>query len=227
MSRFFVPMRGLEDWRMLLADPEKQWRTGFSAKALAHCWEAAGGFPPEIRSLFSRSECHKFVDIEFLLAIPEHQVALPGGARPSQNDLFVLAKAQGQLIAIMVEGKVSETFGRTLEEWNASEFPGKQRRLAFLTEQLGLTGEPPSHVRYQLLHRSASAVIEACRFGARSAIMIVHSFSQNDEWFPDYQAFLSLFSVDTTPDRLVFVRRTQGVDLYCGWARGDPKYLLV
>jgi len=227
MSRFFVPMRDLEDWRRLLADPEKHWRTGFSAKALAYCWEDADGFPPEIARLFANSNYPCFQGVQFLLAFPEYQVPLRGGIRPSQNDLFVLAKAREQLIAITVEGKVSESFGPTLEEWSASESPGKTQRLAFLKEQLGLSEESSSHIRYQLLHRTASAVIEARRFNARSAAMIVHSFSSTDQWFPDYQAFLALFGVDSDPDRLVFVRRTQGVDLYCGWARGDPKYLLV
>jgi Domain of unknown function (DUF6946) len=36
-------------------------------------------------------------------------VPLPGGVRPSQNDLFVLARGAKGAIAIMVEGKVSES----------------------------------------------------------------------------------------------------------------------
>ena len=227
MSRIFVPTRSPEDWRKLLADPETHWRTGFSAKALAFCWEEAEGFPPEVSRLFSESEIPSFKGIELLLAIAEYQVPLPGGTRPSQNDIFVLARAQGQLIVIMVEGKVSESFGRTLVEWRATESKGKKKRLKFIKEQLGLTQELPLDIHYQLLHRTASAVIEAKRFNARSAAMLVHSFSQDDQGFEDYQAFLGLFGVQASPNRLVFVNETRGINLYCGWARGNPKYLEV
>lgn len=227
MSRIFVPTTSPEDWRKLLADPEKHWRTGFSAKSLAYCWEEAGGFPPEVVRLFSKSEIPSFEKIKLLLAIPEYQVSLPGGTRPSQNDIFVLGRAQGQLVAIMVEGKVSESFGPTVGEWKATESQGKTQRLKFIREQLGLEEELPLDIRYQLLHRTASAVIEAKRFNARSAAMLVHSFSQEDQGFEDYQAFLGLFGVQASPNRLVFVNETQGINLYCGWARGNPKYLEV
>jgi hypothetical protein len=39
---------GPESWQELLADPQKQWVTGYSARTLAHCWEDAEGLPPEI-----------------------------------------------------------------------------------------------------------------------------------------------------------------------------------
>ncbi|MFA7012304.1 MAG: hypothetical protein WC202_05045, partial [Desulfobacterales bacterium] len=48
--------------------------------------------------------------------LPEHKVPLPGGSRSSQNDIWVLARSKGQLISIAVEGKVSETFGPTVQE---------------------------------------------------------------------------------------------------------------
>jgi len=33
-----------DDWKQLLADPEKHWKTGFSARTFAHCWEEANVF---------------------------------------------------------------------------------------------------------------------------------------------------------------------------------------
>jgi len=226
MKRIFIASTQPEDWKHLLADPEKHWRTGFSAKSLAHCWEDTDNFPQEIARLFAESNIPAFQNIEVLLILPEYKVPLPGGrSSPSQNDIFVLAKAQGQLISITVEGKVSEPFDLTLEKWSAKASKGKIRRLAFLKEQLGLSKDLPLHIRYQLLHRTASAVIEAQRFNAKSAVMLVHSFSQSEEWLEDYQSFLNLFEVTAEPNQLVFVKRTQGIDLYCGWARGNAKYL--
>lgn len=228
MGDIYIPTKSVNDWRSLLADPDKHWRTGYSAKALAHCWEDADGFPPEIAGLFSESGTPVFENLEFLLAFPEHKVPLPGGRRPSQNDIFALAKAgDGQLLSIAVEGKVDEEFGPELGKWRAEASKGKKQRLAFLKEQLGLTVDFPSHLRYQLIHRTVSAIIEAKRFNAPRAAMIVHSFSQDDTGFNDYREFLSFFEAEGAPGELVFVRETQGIDIYTGWARGDRKYLKV
>lgn len=223
MGKIFIPSIGPDDWRGLLAD-EKHWRSGYSAKALAHCWEEAEGFPHEISKLFQSAKEPALHNIEYLFAFPEWRVSLPGGSRPSQNDLFVLGKIEDGLVTIMIEGKVSESFGNTVGEWLEGASRGKTARLEFLRKQLGLT-QIPETIRYQLLHRTASVVIEANRFGAKRALMIVHSFSQKNKWIEDFQAFLSLFEVTATPGDLVFVGETQGVKLYCGWAKGNPKYL--
>ena len=68
-------------------------------------------------------------------------------------------------------------------------------------------------------------MIEAERFGAKSAVVLVHSFSAEDEGLQDYQAFLALYGVKGEPGDLVRLKRTHGIDLYCGWVRGNPKYL--
>jgi hypothetical protein len=52
-TRFVVPTQGVADWRALLADPTEQWKPGFSAMALAHCWEEAQGFPESDRAAFA------------------------------------------------------------------------------------------------------------------------------------------------------------------------------
>lgn len=48
MPSFYVPTRSPDDWRLLLADPDEQWKRGYSAHALARCWEGAKGFPASI-----------------------------------------------------------------------------------------------------------------------------------------------------------------------------------
>lgn len=221
MNKIYISTQGPEDWRRLLADPDKQWRTGYSAKTLAYRWEEADGFPADVAQLFSQSEIPVFQDIELLLAIPEYQVPLPGGRRPSQNDLFVLARGRDGLISMMVEGKVSEPFGPTVEEWLIEASPGKHERLEYLRDQLGLDKEFPPHIRYQLVHRTASAVIEAQRFTAKTSVMIIHSFSQEDLWFQDFREFVSLFGAEASPGKVVFLSQTKQVDLYGGWVRGD------
>ena len=225
MPRIYVPTTGVESWQALLADPVKHWKTGYSAKSLAYSWEEAKGFPVEIKGMFAGAPELGLKDIELLLAIPEHKVPLPGGNTQSQNDVFVLGKANGQLVSIAIEGKVSEPFGPTVGEWITDASSGKHERLVFLKEVLGITGEIDPDVRYQLLHRTASAVIEAKRFNATKAVMVVHSFSQTNEWFEDYANFLKLFGVVAQVGKLIGVGERDGVELCLGWVKGAKQYL--
>ena len=84
-----------------------------------------------VQSVFSESGA-PFNALEPLVVIPEHKVPLPGGSRPSQNDIWILAKAHDDLVSIAVEGKVSEPFGPTMAEWLVNESKGKRKRLEFL-----------------------------------------------------------------------------------------------
>ena len=168
--------------------------------------------------MFAGSEIPALQKLELLVAIPEYRVGMPGGGHASQNDLFVLAKAaDGNLVSITVEGKVNESFGSTLETWLMNASDGKCARLKFLCETLGLSQEPPGQIRYQLLHRAVSAVLEARRFNARYAMMIVHSFSPEKAWFADYAAFLELFRVSAQPGQLVELPGVPTVRLFAGW----------
>ena len=227
MGKFFVPTIGPESWKGLLAEPEKQWRTGFSAKTLANCWEQSGGFPPSVSKVLKDSGIKKLGSMEFLLAFPEWPTSLPGGRQSSRSDILVLAKADGQLATLAVEGKVSEPFGPTVSEWQKSDSPGKRTRLAFLRQVLGLGQSPLEQIRYQLLHRTASALIEANRFNASLAIMLVHSFDRDNAWIDDYQAFLSLFDVYGAPNTITSAGIKNGVELYLSWVTGEKQYLLA
>ena len=221
MKRFPGPTQGPESWRQWLADPERHWREGYSAWTLAHCWEAASGFPSEISALLATDP--QLAGIELLAAIPEYQVALPGGERPSQNDLFCLGRTDAGLAAITVEGKVDESFGETLDVWRKEASSGKKERLDFLVGTLGLGAVPPGAIRYQLLHRTASAVIEANRFHAHQAVMIVHHFSRegaSGDSFADFVRFAGLFDRNVEPGRLVALGEPGGVRLSVGWATG-------
>jgi len=83
MNKIFVPTNRPEDWRLLLAEPRKHWKTGYSAKSLAYSWEEANGFPGSVKRVFTSSGIGLFKNVRPLLAFPEYQVPLPGGARPS------------------------------------------------------------------------------------------------------------------------------------------------
>ncbi len=220
LSQIYIPVSSAEQWSQFLAEPVKHWRQGYSARTLAYSWQEAEGFPSEVGSVMASV----FPSAELLLAFPEHKVPLPGGVRPSQNDIWVLARSEGRLISIAVEGKVAEPFGPTVQDWQAEPNPGKAEQLAYLLSLLGLS-EVPGTTRYQLLHRTASAIIEAQRFNAAHAVMLVHSFSQSREGFQDYAAFVSLMGGSAAENILVSVGFRSGVSLHLAWVIGNARYL--
>lgn len=221
-SLVHVPVRSVDGWRRL--HPARHWKTGYSAKALAHSWQAADGFPAEVKDVLAQVD--SFLGIRPLLIIPEHRVGLPpDGGRPSQNDVWTLARTGSNLVSIAVEGKVQETFGSTLGEWKPDASKGQRQRYDYLCGLLEVS--PSMNIRYQLLHRTASALIEAQRFRAKQAVMLVHSFSQEDMHLTDYQDFLALFGIAGDVNEIMHAgRKHGGIDLYLGWARGDSQYLL-
>lgn len=231
MSKFYIPAVKPEDWQSLLAEPNKHWKTGYSAKALAYSWQETDDFPPQVRNVFQNSGIPIFQDIKMLLAFPEYKVSLPGGKRASQSDIFILAKGDDKLVSITIEGKVDEPFGEIISEWKAKDMGGKEERLRFLCDQLMLNTEAVGNIHYQLLHRTASAIIEAKEFNAPIALMLVHVFEKTkekyDESFQAYCRFLALFGVKGEINSLVFAKDINGIGLYFAWVKGEDKYLKV
>ena len=222
MKRIYVPTTGPLSWRPLLAQPDRQWKAGFSAMSVAQSWEAAAGkLPTEIGGLLERSPGPVFDGLELLIAIPEYQVELPGGERPTQTDVFAVAGNAAGLVVLAVEGKVDETFGPTVEARRAK---GAGSRLDHLHKLLQLDSEMTAGVRYQLLHRTAAAIVLAQRFHARAAAMVVQSFSPESRWRDDFERFASL--IDAEPDRghLRRVGERGGVTLFLGWVSGDQEF---
>ena len=219
MTRIFVPSRGPEDWRRLLASPETQWRAGFSAMAAALSWEAAKGLPPEIAAILGPGA-------ELLLAIPEHKVSLPGGGRASQCDVFALVRTTDGTVAVAIEAKVNEPFGPTVGEWLKGASAGKIARLDAIRSLLGLPDGPLDHLRYQLLHRSAAAVIEATRFGTDHAAMIVQSFSQEHRWLEDFATFAKTLGHEARRAAPLQHELPTGQTLILGWATGSAVHLV-
>jgi hypothetical protein len=214
---YYLPIDNPEAWRSFLADPDKHWRDGYSAKRLAYAWQSAHGFPPKAKLMFESSGLHDFDNIEFLMGFPEHKVNLPGGNRASQNDLFVLASARIGLVAIMVEGKVEEPFGPLVSEWFDDPSFGKRERLSFLVDLLVLNEDRVRGARYQLLHRTASAILEARRFKCNCAVVLIHSFSNTNSSFDDYCRFLSALDLEGKLNRVVGPCTKVEPELYFGW----------
>jgi len=99
-----------------------------------------------------------------------------------------------------------------------------EKRLAFLCEMLGIHNPPPGQIRYRLFHHTCSALLEAKRFLAKYAVILVHSFSNTDEGLQDYRNFVSLFcSTTASVNGVVDLGCRDGVQLFSAWVRERGK----
>ena len=215
-----LPSAGPENWKQFLAKPDLHWATGYSARTVAHAWEAAKGLPPEIEKILVQA----FGPTELLFAIPEHKTPLPGGRRESQSDVFAICRHSAGLVACAIEGKVNEPFGPTVAQQMVNASRGKIERLDYLCSMLGIE-QCPTDIHYQLLHRTVSALIEAERFHAQDAAMIVHSFSLDLRWFDAFERFAKLLGAAIRPGEATSFTVPGGKILTLGWARGDAIFL--
>lgn len=224
MTRVLIPTNGPSSWRQLLADPEKHWVRRASAFETAVSWEVAQaterGLPDAIAALLDTQQ--DLAGATTLIALPEHKVKLQGRGRASQNDVWVFLRAGASYISMAVEGKAGESFGEQLQDWLKGASPGKIARLEHLCTTLGSEHPPISTLRYQLLHRTASALIEAERFGAAHAVMIVQSFRSDPASLADYVAFGSALGASVSQGQLTKVPRSTGPALYLGWVSCEP-----
>ena len=116
MKRIFIPTRDGTDWQRLLAKPTLHWKKGASAMTAAASWEdASGELPAEIASLLSGTGEPGLVDLRLLAALPEWEVALPGGDTTSNTDVLAICRNESGLCVVAVEAKVLEDFGPLLK----------------------------------------------------------------------------------------------------------------
>jgi len=222
--RIYAPATGLETWKSLLSDPDTQWVRAKSAFETAVFWELGArqsrGLHTRVSALLDREELLK--DCELVASFPEHRVRLPGGSRASQTDVWSILRGPRGLVSLAVEGKAGESFAETIGDWRKEASTGKEKRLAFLCEQLGLSQSVSDTIRYQLMHRTASALIEAERIGAVAAVMLVLSFAPDATSRADYDAFVSCLGGKVAPSGLAAAASSLKRPLFLGWLDVPP-----
>jgi len=228
MKRIFVPTVSGTDWQRLLGKPKLHWKSGRSAMSAAACWEESEPqLPREISDVLEASGDKSLTSLEMLVAIPEWEVELPGGDRPSQTDVLAIARNELGLVVLGVEAKVDEPFGPTLGEKKENASEGQLERIAYLESELGCTSALDDSIRYQLLHRTVSAVLTAQAFHASIAVMLVHSFSPDSRWREDFEAFAAAIGGKRVTDDLYEIEHGQSPRLMAGWCKGAEKFLSV
>jgi hypothetical protein len=217
-TRFFAgkPLGTPHDARVYLADPIKHWRPDHSALELATHWIGAGGIPESVEAVLASSST--YAGCRLIEAFFEREVELGTKGRPSQTDLLVLVQLEDGYGVIAVEGKAREPFGPVVSEWNDSS--GKQARLDDLCRQLELDPSTVGRLRYQLLHRTVSALLEAERYGASEALMLVHSFDPADSSLDSYREFAAALGLtNAAPNAITSATVRSEVTLRLGWVK--------
>jgi hypothetical protein len=177
VTRIAVPLRRPEDVIPHLGSPT-HWKQGRSAKSLADAWFKANDLPPRVRAVLEQDP--SLGGIELIDAWLERCTDLRDGrSTASQTDLLAVLGVGSHLAALAVEGKVTESFDRLVREWLADGSEGKRQRLDKLCDLLGLRPGACGDLRYQFFHRTAAAIIEARRYRASKAILLIHSFCPN------------------------------------------------
>jgi len=226
MKRIFIPTSSGSDWQRLLAQPKLHWTPGYSAMSAAACWEAsAPSLPAEILAVFSATEDPSLANLQLLVAIPEWQVELPGGDRASQTDILAIARNDSGLVVLGVEAKVDEPFGPTLGEKRKDASPGQKERIAYLEGKLGCVSPLADNVRYQLMHRTVSALLTAQAFHAPIAVMLVQSFSPSSKWRADFDAFAHAVGAREITSDFYDLETDEASRLLIGWCRGGSEFL--
>jgi len=224
MKRVLVPTRSGNDWQRFLAKPT-HWSPGRSAMSAAASWESANpSLPPEIGAALSATDNPTLADLTLLLAVPEWEVALPGGSTTSCTDILAVTTNDHGVAVIAVEAKVSESFGPTLGEKRHNASPGVKKRLGFLHRALHLNTDLPDDIRYQLLHRTVSAILTAKAFHAATAVMLVQSFCPDSSWLGDYVAFAQALGAQASAGSVTPVEGFENPSLFIGWVAGEKKF---
>lgn len=216
IRRLHVPLLHPEDVIPHLAKQERHWKAGYSAQELAVAWASSrSDFPEVIRKVLATAP--EYTGAEMIDGFFEREVDLGSPGRNSQTDLMVVVGLRDELGIIAIEGKVEESFADVVLDWNTT--PGKQRRLEILCASLGIPPAQVGSLRYQLLHRAASAIYEAKRYRARHALMLVHSFSPTHRWFEDFAAFSCAMGQPLQRPGLCSIAKAyEGVSLRLAWA---------
>ena len=227
MKRIFVPSNGVGDWKPS-SEGAGETASSDATAALAACWEAAdGALPKDVRYLLDASLVLAFADARPIVMLQGYGSKPPGSGATVRTDLRVPAHGKAGLFVISVGGATGDGLGDFVSDRLHRGAPDELARIdamqAELELSLPLNACPMISIKHRCLSLAAGAILAAKEFGAETALMLIHSFSDRSAGFEDFRRFASLFGVSVAPDTIARIPRTCPPDLYIGWCRSDPK----
>jgi len=192
-----VVVETLEQWRIHGLPPERvgHWKPGRSACELGTSWNRSGTVcvPQEIEAMLQSHAGTRGAIIHS--GFIEHETVLPFSAvGPRCHDLFLLGNCSDKSpLVLSIEAKADESFDAAIEEkivklsGKKSNFPTRLEWLtyylfdesAFTDFEERILKQTYARMPYQLFAAVGSLCLEANRYGAQRAVLIVHEFRTN------------------------------------------------
>jgi uncharacterized protein DUF6946 len=185
-----------EDWRRVASTDMRP-----AAYELAQTWQAAGGIPPGIKKALDDFHAPPISGLSLDVAIVEMPVFVDTKTAATTDLMGYARNRADEPVVLAVEAKAHEPFGLPVRSWlrgevdepssNTEPHPARERRFAFLCERLGFSVDLECGLRYQLLHRTVSAVMEGELHAAAAVVVLIHDFGESapGNW-KDYELYL-------------------------------------
>jgi Domain of unknown function (DUF6946) len=187
-SRDHQAVQDLDDWAAFAAPAKPEhWKPLYSAYELARLWLSDAGLAA-LRSVLDLVPATSGFAPE--QGIAEAQTRFDQFSGPRSHDLLLIGSAAGGRTVVGIEGKVNETFGQTLAEYDRAarrtsargESTDASERLDNLTNALGgwfLPDEDEDEtrlrsLRFQLFSALAGTIAAAGEERATQAVLCVH-----------------------------------------------------
>lgn len=154
------------------------WRDFKSAKELAKAWIRVAGKPEMPEELVGLLNSHPdTASMEINSAVAECRTELDSYGKGRMHDLLVIGSIGKEKAIVSIEAKADESFGVTIGGRRKNNSPNSniEKRINGLANLL-LGNIEIEHLRYQLLHGIAAALIEARKQEGSMAIFAVHEF---------------------------------------------------
>ena len=163
-------IKTVDDWHQYAPpqNPEKQWKDGRSAKLFAE-YALSQCFAENMHKILSY---YGFQTSKVLSCEPEVNTKLPYGSKGRQHDLLI----DGKDFIVGIEAKVSESFGKSIEE-EYTKSKGKRDRIKSLLAYIGKDYEEAKDCKYQLLTGLVGTLLEAKERGKEKCLFLVIVFS--------------------------------------------------
>lgn len=147
-----------------------------------------------------------------------------GWARPRPTQTFWrFAGMNLGLAYLRSRQRFSRIFGPLVGEKRISASENQQIRLDFLHRLLRVEHFDDA-IRYQLLHRTASALLTAIDFHAATAVMLVHAFDTPADRKIHFTSFCQAMGASEVAPDLFMVPGFSTPSLYLAWCDGNAKY---
>jgi hypothetical protein len=113
-----------------------------------------------------------------------------------------------------------------VEEKRKEASPGQSARLNHLQNLLGIA-ELTGNIRYQLLHRTASALLTARLFHAQTAVMLIQAFGDKASQQKDFRVVGEMLNAREVSAGMYSISRAETPTLFLAWCQGDQQFLEV